>query len=91
MGDFPDGTGFGVYNSEECFTHCNSFSAQYFGITDSDGCANGGKQADCYCGMNLPADKLEGDQCLNCTDINGNEYHCGSCGWKLDVYRNAGI
>ena len=63
----------------------------FFGITDS-GCkpsekSEDGKQADCHCGDVLPTDKYEEGTCNLCNDKDGQQYHCGKCGWKLDVYK----
>ena len=83
--NFPDSGEYGVDSAEECWEHCAAQGKPYFGITDSD-CPGMGKQADCHCGESLPTEQYEDDVCSDCVDTDGKEYHCGKCGWKLDVY-----
>ena len=83
--NFLDSLEYGVDSAGECWESCKDQGWKYFGITDSD-CAGAGKQADCHCGMTLPTEQYDIEECLKCTDSSGNEYHCGRCGWKLDIY-----
>lgn len=84
--NFPGWAEYGVDSVEECLEHCLNQSKSYFGITDSD-CPSAGKQADCHCGERLPTEQYQDDACRDCIDNDGKEYHCGKCGWNLDVYR----
>ena len=84
--NFLEDIEYGINSASDCWDQCKDQGWSYFGITDSD-CADSGAQADCHCGMILPTYQYDAQECLNCTDLSGNEYHCGACGWRLDVYK----
>ena len=73
-GNFLEVMEIGVDSAEECFKYCKGTGFNYFCISDSD-CPDRGKQADCQCGDSLPTEKYAADECANCIDKNGKEYH----------------